>query len=257
MAIIINGANPPASNKALGPEEAQLLDALHGRGELGERLKKDLERTKNRAKYKIEIQFDKNRSTSVFKMGTALIMVWESGRRFHGGGDQRMMFCGYWPGQGFNGSEECGKPIKDENFSINHLVCPHCHREQFLDPQVKKRHIQLAIQNGQDASGLEHMPVANPMLLAKLGPKSLAVFVSKIFKDLGANADIYVKYHPEDIRGYDIPDAKKDDVYEKARRARTEKKENRGIVIYPLENIIKDTMAGASIESRFQALFLA
>jgi hypothetical protein len=184
-------------------------------------------------------------------------MVWESGRRFHGGGDQRMVFCGYWSGQGFTGSEECGKPIKDENFAINHLVCPHCHREQFLDPQVKKRHIQIALDNGQDITGLKNMPVVNPMLIAKLGPKSLAIFVSKIFRDLGANADIYVKYHPEDIRGYDVSDVKKDDIYEKARRARTEKKENRGIVIYPLENIIKDTMAGASIEGRFQALFLA
>lgn len=258
MPLLIEGDQVYKKSAApLGPDERNILDALHGQGELGERLKADLEKQKNRAKYKIEVQFGKDRSMSMLKPSTAVIMAMESGRRFHGGGDQRMVFCGYWPGQGYKDAEACGKPVKDENFAVNHMVCPHCHREQFLDPQVKKRHIQIAKQERQNVDGLLKMPIANPMLIAKMNPKNLSVFVAKIFRDLDSNADVYMKYHPTDIRGYDAPEAKKPDIYEKAREDRVVRKENRGLVIYPLENIIRDTLSGATLEGRLQALFLA
>lgn len=259
MALLIDGDKVVSSTptKSLGEDERQLLDALHGTGPLGEKLKKDLEKQKNRAKYKIEIQFHKDRRAALHTPSLVSIMVWESGRRLHGGGDQRMVFCGYWEGQGYRDADACGKPIKDDNFAANHLVCPHCKRECFLDAQVKKAHILLAQKEGKDTSNLKRMPVVNPYFIAKMSPKPLANFIAKIFRNLDSNADIYVKYHPTDIRSHDASEAKKPDIYDKARLDRIERKENRGLVIYPNEHIIRDTVAGATVESRFLALLLA
>ena len=64
---------------------------------------------------------------------------------------------------------------------------------------------------------------------------------------LGCDADIYVKYSPTDIRVKAMQTA------HGARAAR----DLRGLTIYPLENILKDTANGASSHSRFRALILA
>lgn len=263
MPLLVDGNEVRAKvdRSKLGEDERQLLDALHGKGALGEQLKKDLEKNKDRAKYKIEVQFLKARSSQAHVPNLFNVQVWESGRRLHGGGDQRMVFCGYWPGQGYTGEEECGKPISDGNFGVNHLVCPHCRREMFLDENVKKAHIKLAMDEKQDVRGLRKMPIANPLLLGKLSPGPMSIFLAKIFRNLDSNADIYVKFHATDIRHQGITsletDAAKVKQYEKARAARTERGENRGLLIYPLTNIIRDTLAGATLEGRLKALILA
>lgn len=259
MPILIDGTEVVRQDpsKPLGEDEQQILDALHGRGALGEKLKKDLEREKDKARHKIELQFLKARSHRREVSNLFNIQVWESGRRLHGGGDQRMVFCGYWPGQGYTGAEECGKPISDGHFGVNHLVCPHCNREQFLDEQTKLAHIALAKKEGHDIRGLTRLPIVNPLLVGKLSSQKLAILLAKIFRDLGSNADIYVKFHPTDIRCRDVPEVKKPDLYEKARRDRTDRKENRGLVNYPLANIIKDVSAGATLEKRLQMLLLS
>ena len=64
---------------------------------------------------------------------------------------------------------------------------------------------------------------------------------------LGSNADIYMKYSPFDVRVKMMQDA------HGVRKAR----ELKGMTIYPLENILKDTANGASVHSRFRALILA
>ena len=66
-----------------------------------------------------------------------------------------------------------------------------------------------------------------------------------------------MKFHATDIRCRDVPEVKKPDHYDKARRDRTERKENRGLVIYPLKNIIKDSVGGKPIERCFLNLISA
>ena len=256
MGLLIDG-NQVKSSGPMGEDERRLLDALHGRGAFGERLKKDLEKNRELAPYKIEVQFMKARSSKRETSNLAAIMVWESGRRFHGGGDQRMVFCGYWRGQGYQGEDECMMPVKDENFVRGYMVCPYCQREQFLNEKVKMGHIKLAREDRSDVSGLKKMPIANGKLLMNLSPKRMADFMSRIWHDLEGKADLYIKFHPTDIRCHDVPEIRKPDVYERARRDRTEKKENKGFLVYPLENIIKDTVAGATIGSRFLSCILA
>jgi hypothetical protein len=241
----------------LGEDEKQLLDALHGRGALGEKLKKDLEADKEKAKYKIELQFAAARSAKLEVPNLFQVMVWESGRRFHGGGDQRMVFCGYWRGQGYPDKEECMKPIADSNFAVNHLVCPHCGREQFLDPQVKARHIEIAREERSDVAGLERMPIVNPTLVGKLSAQPMSRLLARIFRDCGSAADLYIKFHATDIRCRDVAEVKKADHYRKAREDRVEKKENRGLLIYPLKNIIKDTVSGKPLEKCFLGCLLS
>jgi hypothetical protein len=78
--------------------------------------------------------------------------------------------------------------------------------------------------------------------------QELAAFCARYFRVfMEGGADIYCKYHPTDIRYKAMEEAKG---LEMARRLR-------GMFIYPYKNIIKDTMAGASLESRFGAFFSA
>ena len=70
---------------------------------------------KLRAKYEIELIFSRHRSTLAHKPSPVMLIIWESGRRFHGGGDQKMYWCGY---------KDCGKPISSDNFAYMHVVCP-------------------------------------------------------------------------------------------------------------------------------------
>jgi hypothetical protein len=81
----------------------------------------------------------------------------------------------------------------------------------------------------------------------KVTTKALANSVAKIFRQLDHSADIYCKYNREDIH---VKILEEKVGAEKAR-------ELRGLFIYPLKNILKDTAAGASLESRFEAFFKA
>lgn len=75
--------------------------------------------------------------------------------------------------------------------------------------------------------------------------ENLSRHVAAIWRQLGQNADIYCKYDPKDIR-VQIMEKKLGSI-----RAH----ELRGLSIYPLKNILKDTAAGASVESRFNSFF--
>ena len=71
--------------------------------------------------------------------------------------------------------------------------------------------------------------------------------IVKWYNKLNQSADIYIKYHPTDIRVKAMTDAFG---LEAARQ-------RRGLTIYPLANIIKDVSAGSSLKSRFKALLQA
>ena len=75
----------------------------------------------------------------------------------------------------------------------------------------------------------------------------LAEHVANIWRQLKMNADIYCKFNQDDIR-YQITEK---------RLGAAEARRLRGLFIYPLANILKDTAAGASVEGRFSAFFKA
>lgn len=178
------------------------------------------------AKYKIEIMFAKGFAPS--KPSAGGMSFWESGSKFHGGGDTVMHIC---PDGNINkrtGKEGCGALIPDASHGYDFLVCPNCHQ----------------LWDGVDVYG---------QILARLDARGWAKLVLKYFHKMEMRADIYVKYHPEDIRSAIARE-----------QARQRMGENLDVVrskrvprIYPLKNIIKDVSAGAELETRFLAFLKA
>lgn len=191
-----------------------------------------------RAGHKIQINFGPGRS--VLKDFKAIITLWESGKFFHGGGDGHMYSC--IDHRVFNNeattspsalplmrrlakertSWGCGHPITGADIRGPVARCPGC-----------KNLIQIQYLTGQ-------LPFYGSVT-------ELAELIAIIFHKLRDDADIYCKYDRTDIR-YEMQKAR--DGVEKAHQLR-------GLFIYPLFHIIKDTEAGATIEGRFKALFSA
>lgn len=193
-----------------------------------------------KAKYKIEVIFSRHRSTRLEKHSPLMLLIWESGKKYHGGGDQKMYWCGY---------SNCGKPFSSDHFAYMHVVCPNCNREMFLDPDGKNEHIRQAMRQGHDVSGLKRMPIVVGEKLARLTPPKLAELLEKTWRQLGGDADVYLKYSPYEIR-YDPREEKGDKLSEKLDRVRVQRKP----LIYTLKNIMKDLHAGADLRKRFLAM---
>lgn len=184
------------------------------------------------AKYKIEIHFNKNRTTA--GPNTAAVTVFESGARLNGEGDELVYICtakdrglalnmpGVLDRPVVQGSGGCGGVIPGENLRGGVAVCPHC-------------------------SSTISSEALTSTLLVHLTTKKLALLVTDLFRKLSSDADVYIKYHPTDIRSKALNNPHELD---KSRMSR-------GLTIYPIYNIIKDTAGGASVEGRFEALFSA
>ena len=184
---------------------------------------------KSKAQYKIEIHFGKDRTTSGPNVGG--ISVYESGNRLNGEGDELMYMCaerdkglalnapGVKDYEVRKGTQGCGSFIPGSLLKTGFACCPKC----------------------------ENIVVSENLtsvILFNLTTEALAEKLVKYFNQLEFNADIYLKYHPTDIRYSALVDAHGLD---KGRMLR-------GLTIYPLKNIIKDTNAGSSLKSRFIAL---
>jgi hypothetical protein len=191
---------------------------------------------KIKAKYKIEVMFSRHRSSLSHIASPVMVLIWESGKKLHGGGDQKMYWCGF---------DNCGRPFSSDNFAYAHVVCPHCKREQFLDKATKDKHILYAKNEGIDCASLIRMPIVVGEKLAKLTPPKLADLLVKTFYSLGGDADIYLKYSPYAIR-YDAVHETTADM-NRLDKVRIQRKP----LMYPLKNIIKDTSAGADLKKRF------
>jgi hypothetical protein len=76
----------------------------------------------------------------------------------------------------------------------------------------------------------------------------LAEKLEQVYVALGHNADIYLKFHPKDIR-YEAKDRNVGNLFgaRGARRA----------AIYPMDRIMKDTNNGSTLKSRFMAFVTA
>lgn len=164
-----------------------------------------------KAKYKIEVTFTQGRTVQ----GPNLvgIQVWESGKAFHGGGDELAFFCK----DSAKGSDQgCWGVILSDFVRAGVAYCPHCER-------------------AVNAERLTNMKVG------KVTSQSLAAELSKLFRDLDSRADIYLKYHKTDIHYIAMERAKGPDVAARLK----------GMHLYPLKNIIADTAAGADLTKRF------
>jgi hypothetical protein len=168
-----------------------------------------------RAGYKIEITFDKNRTTQ--GPNAVMIKIYESGKFFHGGGDDMMYWC-----KDVNSQAPCGQPLPSSAIRGPFARCPNCLHVIDVRFLTSER-------------------------LFKNTTQDLATIVEGVFHELKDNADIYVKYHRTDIR------------YLACERAYGEEKARalRGLMIYPLKNIIQDTANGASLVGRIRALLSA
>jgi hypothetical protein len=185
------------------------------------------------ARYKIEVHFGKNRTLT--GPNVAAVSVFESGMHLNGDGDELMYICAQRDkGLALNapnvkdseiirGQEGCGKFIPGKNLQNGVAMCV-CEKQRMISSEE-----------------------LTSTVLVNLTTERIANLVANWFRKLDNNADIYVKYHPTDIRYKAMESA---EGLDKARSLR-------GLTIYPLKNIIKDTANGASIEKRFFALFTA
>lgn len=196
----------------------------------------------DRAKYKIEVMFHKSRSSLPNKPSPVMVLIWESGRRLHGGGDEKMYWCGY---------DNCGMPITSDDFAYMHVVCRHCQREMFLDPDSKALHIKNLRDERRNSDGIEKMPYVVGEKLAYLPPSKLAELLVKTWYQLEGLADVYFKYSPYEIR-YDGKNETSSDRFN-LERVRLSRQPG----IYTLKRIRGDIAAGADLKSRFLAMIVA
>jgi len=178
--------------------------------------------TNDLARYKIEILFDRGFAPS--KPSAGIVSFWESGSKFHGGGDALMHIC---PGKKLN-INNCEAFIRDAGHGYGFLICKSCNK----------------VWNGEQVYG---------QVMARLTYQGWAELVIKYFRRLEMSADIYVKYHPSDLRQVALREQEakySSDALDKVRGSRQKR-------IYTLKSILTDTAAGADLEGRFQAFIKA
>lgn len=169
------------------------------------------------ARFKIEIQFGKGRS--IWKPFPGVLSVFISGERFHGGGDGKVYLCP---------KPDCGAVIYPHERVGGYLRCRACGKMWKQESVIGE-------------------------LFFFLPPPKWAAVVHRMFVKLEHNADIYCKYHPTDIRYQTAMEMARSRGGEAVGKARSQ----RGLHIYPLKNIIRDTSAGAQLYDRFLAFINA
>lgn len=173
------------------------------------------------AKYKIELFFGRARSLHTPVPGA--VSFWESGTKFHGGGDTKVYFC---PGK-LIGKNDCQNIIPFAFNAYGFLVCPSC-KETWKGNQVIGE------------------------VLGRHTMKDWAELLFRYFVRLQYNCDIYLKHSPDDIRSVALREQEKQKGGELLTKAR-----NRARHMYPLNNIIRDTAAGADLLGRIYAFLTA
>lgn len=180
-----------------------------------------------RAKYKIEVVFGKNR-TSRGQPFAGATSLWLSGTKFHGGGDEKIY--------------ECPKP------DCGALIFPHQITQRSLPGGVFGS-VSLCGTCGQTWKSEETIGER----FFKLTEQDWAFALLRQLQKLELNADIYLKFSPTDIRYQAMMEMARNRGGEEIAKAR----KNRGLHIYPLKNIIKDTKHGADLYKRIRTFINA
>ena len=146
------------------------------------------------------------------------VKFFESGKKLHGGGDDLMFICR----SSENEKEGCGGFIPSDCIKAGVAICPSC-------------------------SKAINAAYLSDYLIANFSTKRLAKELVTFFNKLGGHADIYCKYDPADIRYVAMVQ----------RLGSKKAHELRGLHIYTLDRILRDTNAGADLEGRFYAFLTA
>lgn len=199
--------------------EARRLESIRNEKKTDARMESQLG-GEVRAKYKIEVEFlgpdEKGYPGRTSKGPNRLgVKVWESGKRFHGGGDELMFWC-LSSLKGVSGG--CGAIMSADNIRNGVAMCPSCKNMMNLEAMTDTR-----------AGFFTNQSLAKELL--------------RIFRFLGSDCDIYIKFHKTDIHYIAMERDKGPEVASRLK----------GMHIYPLKNILKDTAAGADLGKRFEA----
>ncbi len=173
------------------------------------------------ARYKIEF-FTQYKRTSWTPM-VGILSFWESGKQAHGGGDQKVYLC---PGRELK-INECSAVIPTTLTTDRGAVCPVCRRAWRSNRLIG-----------------EHT--------AKLQVTQWADILARYFRLLQHSCDIYMKHGVTDIREAALLEQARQMHGDKLRVARNVKTH-----VYPLRNILKDTGAGAVLETRLRAFLVS
>jgi hypothetical protein len=184
------------------------------------------------AKYKIELTFSHARKAQGENWG--LIQVWEGGKHLHGGGDQQMMFC-----------TDTREPNPAKRSGCGNFISA----DDILEPPSLDA-------NGNPYGGIAFCRNCKKQVIASRladyytvhgSYQHIAEVLVGMFRKLGSNANINIKYHKTDIRYIAM-----------ARREGLHKaKQLKGLHVYPLDRIVRDTAAGADLVKRFKAFLTA
>ena len=164
------------------------------------------------AKYKIEVAYMEARKLK--ESSACSVTVWESGRRFHGGGDQSMFWCI----NAKNPEEGCGGLIPDNMVKNGVALCPHCKRS--VNQQL--------------------LPVTRVGIFS---PQNLAKEIHKIFRHLGSDADVYLKFHKSDM--------------EARARLKSDGGAKKELAIYTVSRLIQDSLSGSDLVKRIETFLTA
>lgn len=173
-----------------------------------------------RAKYKLEVQFGKHR-TSRGQPFAGVMSAWLSGTKFHGGGDEKIFECP---------NPECGAWILPYQITQRTVV---------IDGKEEFKSLSYCGKCGKIWES--HQTIGERF--CKLTEQHWAYAILRMFQKLQMDADIYLKYHPTDVRYKAMMEMARNRGGEEIAKAR----KNRGLHIYPLKNIIRDTKHGADL----------
>jgi hypothetical protein len=122
-----------------------------------------------RARYKIEIKFEQNRTTA--GLNKIMWQVFESGKHLHGGGDELLYWC-----QSRKGDEGCKAPISGSSIFHGRAYCSNC-------------------------KALVNAELLTAQFFCVTYVHKLGDYMANLWRTkLDCSADIYVKFHPDDWR---------------------------------------------------------
>lgn len=191
-----------------------------------------------RAKYKLEVQFGKGRVGRGMRSAqpfAGVMSAWLSGSKFHGGGDEKIFECP---------APDCGA-----------WILPHQITQKTVVRKEGGKEIEefMSLSYCGECAKIWRSEQTTGERLYKLTEQNWAYAILQMFRRLGMDADIYLKYHPEDIRYKAAMEVARNRGGEELAKAR----KNRGLHIYPLKNIIKDTKHGSDLYGRIRAFINA
>lgn len=186
------------------------------------------------ADYKIQIWFRTDRV--LFGESTFTLSAWESGKRLHGGGDELMRICERLPDAPRAADDDvlgmadkdiaarggCRKFIPGGLAVYGRLQCPHCSMHHYA----------------------EHIATGK---LYRATMTDAAKILEEWWRRLDCRASLYAKYQPTDPRSQAM---QTEHGYAKAM-------ELKGLTVYRLQSILKDTENGREVANAFRAFLTA